>query len=222
MSDARTEVESAANWVKKNPAKISLAVRAAVRRSGQTVDNITRMTGTLRTALRDAGWTWSEAPKDDEETSSSASSATTTARRSMGGCRPLSSRPTGPCPLQHPRRTAGPVAKELPTCDRIRARDRDRYIEEVRARFARQEQAIAHLAANGHSTALAEKRLMRRRQALDTLLERRKGEAEAQGSVPSTATPGQLGPAERKGQGSIQDCGSFALYGMARPSFLRR
>ncbi|MDQ2802324.1 MAG: hypothetical protein M3Y41_06445 [Pseudomonadota bacterium] len=82
-----------------------------------------------------------------------------------------------------------------------RARARTRYLEETRERIIRQEQAIAHLAANDHNTALAEKRLMRRRQAFDALLERRKGE---EGSVPSTVIPGQLGPAERKGHPGSQ------------------
>ena len=61
MSTARTEIQSAAAWVRRHdPAALPLAVRAAVRKSGQTTHNITRMTGALRAALRDAGWVWPE------------------------------------------------------------------------------------------------------------------------------------------------------------------
>ena len=65
MSDPSAEVESAVLWIKQNPLKVTLAVRRAVRTSGQTMHTITRMTGALRAALRDAGWVWPEAAQED-------------------------------------------------------------------------------------------------------------------------------------------------------------
>ena len=65
MSPPLSEVQSAAAWVRRHdPAALPLAVRVAVRKSGQTTHNITRMTGALRTALRQAGWVWSEAVQE--------------------------------------------------------------------------------------------------------------------------------------------------------------
>jgi uncharacterized coiled-coil protein SlyX len=83
--------------------------------------------------------------------------------------------------------------------DHAQACARTRYLDEVRERLARQEQVIAHLAASGRSTALAEKRLMVRRQALDALLQRHERRSAGQGST-SSNTPAQLGPADRDGR----------------------
>ncbi len=98
------------------------------------------------------------------------------------------------------------MTEELPDRDRIRdrnrARARARYLEEVRERLARQEQVIAHLAASGHSTIPAEKRLAALHRSLDAMLERRRGVAERQRNALFTASPGQLGPAEKGQPGS--------------------
>jgi uncharacterized coiled-coil protein SlyX len=77
---------------------------------------------------------------------------------------------------------------------------KDLALEDVRERIARQEQVIAHLTANGRSTALAEKRLASLRHALDAMLQRRRARADGLGDATPVATPGQLGPQERDGQ----------------------
>jgi len=94
------------------------------------------------------------------------------------------------------------VAEERPARDRVRYRER--YLDEVRERLARQEQTIAHLTASGRSTALAEKRLASLRRALDGLLQRRRGWTECQDNTPVGVAPGQLGPAEPQPQPGSQ------------------
>jgi len=78
--------------------------------------------------------------------------------------------------------------------------DRDRYLGYARERIVRQEQAIAHLAACGCNTTLAEKRLVSLRRPLDAMLQRRQARAEEQANTPCVPAPGQLGPVERDGQ----------------------
>jgi len=77
---------------------------------------------------------------------------------------------------------------------------RDSSLEDTMERIVRQEQTIAHLAATGRSTALAEKRLASRRRSLDAMLQRRQARAEGQGDATPITTPDQLGLAERDGQ----------------------
>jgi hypothetical protein len=90
--------------------------------------------------------------------------------------------------------------RSIRTRARERQRERERCLENTRERILRQEQSIAHLAADGRSTVLAEKRLVAMRRALDALLERRRSRAEGRDSAPLTTLPDQLGPAERMGQ----------------------
>ena len=61
-------------------------------------------------------------------------------------------------------------------------------LEVAQKHIARQEEAIRHLAAAGHSTALAEKRLSALRRSLDAMLERRRANAERQAGS-DTASP---------------------------------
>jgi len=91
------------------------------------------------------------------------------------------------------------AAKQLAYA-RAQAHARARYLDDARERIARQEQVIAHLAASGRSIALAEKRLVQRRQALDALLQRHQQRGGGQESTMPGAIPGQLGTAERHGQ----------------------
>jgi Tfp pilus assembly protein FimT len=82
----------------------------------------------------------------------------------------------------------------------VRLMAKDLALEDVRERIARQEQVIAHLAANGRSTILAEKRLASLRHALDAMLQRRRARAERQTNILCIPVSGQFGQAERDGQ----------------------